>query len=334
MDYFRQDKLGNGLKWGEVQKDGVAPEGFYVTTNRKTELLIRGRWLAVERIRMDGVVVLEKTPVCKILRELKSKDKVLMKQGSNQNAIREHSEKKEEKCEFEFFSSQLSVERNVRAQARDLAQEMHKTRGAGKKILFVCGPAVVHCGAREHFIEIVKKGWADVIFTGNAFTVHDMEAALFGTSLGVSIETGENVPDGHSNHIRAINKVADAGGIYEAVKNGVVKNGVVHEIVKKRIPFVAAGSIRDDGPLPDTITDSLLAQEEMKKNLEGVGLCIVVATMLHGIATGNMMPAEVKLVCVDTNLSVVSKFVDRGSDQTQGIIASASEFLTELEKAL
>ncbi|MFH0817546.1 MAG: TIGR00300 family protein [Candidatus Micrarchaeota archaeon] len=324
------------LIWKAVEQDGVAPWGFLVTSNRKTELLVEKQWLAVKKIRMDGLVVLESTgPICRILRELKKGDKVLMKQGSDPSMIREIVDKKcEEPSEFSFFSSPLSGERNVRAEARGLAEEMKTVRKNGKKILFVCGPAVVHCGAREHFMKLIRKNWVDVIFTGNAFTVHDMEAALFGTSLGVSVETGENVPDGHSNHIRAINEITRAGGIYEAVKNGIVKEGVVFEAVKLGVPLIVAGSIRDDGPLPETIRDVCTAQEVMGKHLENVGLVIVVATMLHGIATGNMTPAEPKFVCVDTNMAVVSKLIDRGSDQTKGIIASASEFLMELEKAL
>jgi hypothetical protein len=150
----------------------------------------------------------------------------------------------------------------------------------------------------------------------------------------VSVETGNNVPDGHSNHMRAINRVTDAGGVYKAVETGIVKDGVVYEVVKRKIPLIVAGSIRDDGPLPETITDVCEAQTIMKRHLEGVGLCVVVATMLHGIATGNMMPAEVRMVCVDNNMAVVSKLIDRGSDQTKGIIASASEFLRELSNAL
>ena len=324
------------LVWKTVEKDGVAPDGFLVTSNRKTELMLEGKWTEVRRIRMDGVIALNgKEPECRILRELKKGDKVLVKDGPDSKSIRETAEKKcEEPGEFSFFSSPLSGERNVKAEARDLAEEMREARKNGKKILFVCGPAVVHCGAREHFIEIVRNGWVDLLFTGNAFTVHDMEAALFGTSLGISVETGDNVPDGHSNHIRAINKVTEAGGIAKAIEKGVVKEGIVYEAVKRGIPLVVAGSVRDDGPLPETIRDVCKAQDEMRKHLGGVGICIVVATMLHGIGTGNMLPADVKLVCVDTNMAVASKLVDRGSDQARGIIASASEFLSELSNCL
>ncbi|MFH1471113.1 MAG: TIGR00300 family protein [Candidatus Micrarchaeota archaeon] len=324
------------LVWKAAEKDGIAPEGFLVSSNRKTELLLNGKWTEVRRIRMDGTIVLEGGgPVCKILRELKKGDKVLMKNGADQASMREVNHNSKNKSdEFSFFSSPLSGERNIRAEARDLAQEMKRAREKGKKIIFVCGPAVVHCGAREHFIKLVRNGWVDIIFTGNAFTVHDMEAALFGTSLGVSVETGENVPDGHSNHIRAINQITGAGGIYEAVRKGIVKEGAVYEAIKKGVPLVVAGSIRDDGPLPETIRDVCKAQDEMRKHLEGAGLVVVVATMLHGIATGNMTPAEPKFVCVDTNMAVVSKLIDRGSDQAMGVIASSNEFLSELEKAL
>jgi lysine-ketoglutarate reductase/saccharopine dehydrogenase-like protein (TIGR00300 family) len=323
------------LTWKDVQQDGVAPEGFLVTSNRKTELLLNGKWAEVKKIRMDGLVVLANgAPECKILRDIRKGDKVLLKEGSEKE-IQEHTHKAEAKSgEFEFFSSPLSGERNVKAEARGLAEEMKRVRKSGKKILFVCGPAVVHCGAREHFIKLIKKGWVDIIFTGNAFAVHDMEAALYGTSLGVSVETGENVPDGHSNHIRAINRITGAGGVYKAVESKLVKGGVVYEAIQKKIPLVMAGSIRDDGPLPETICDSCKAQEIMGKHLEEAGLIIVVATMLHGIATGNMASAEPKFVCVDTNMAVVSKLIDRGSDQTKGVIASASEFLRELADAL
>ncbi|MFH1447433.1 MAG: TIGR00300 family protein [Candidatus Micrarchaeota archaeon] len=309
----------------------MAPDGFFVTTNRATEVLVGGEWLSVRRHRMDGVVVLDNgVPICKMPRELMEGEIVLLKS----TGIRERTSKETGVGEFGFFSSSLSPERNIKVDARAVARDMIDVREKGKSILFVCGPALVHCGGRDYLASLVRAGWVDMLFTGNALPIHDMEASMFGTSLGISLNDGSCGCDGHSNHARALNKIVDVGGISNAVNSGMVRDGVMYELVKRNVRFVIAGSIRDDGPLPETIRDVYAAQDEMRMLIEGVGLCVIVATTLHGIAVGNMLPEDVGIVCVDNSLSVAGKLIDRGSGQAQGIVSSASEFLRALAESL
>ncbi len=228
---------------------------------------------------------------------------------------------------FEFMSSAVSSEKPKGVTVREIAAAMKRTKAAGEKILAVLGPAVVHTGSVEHICELIRLGFLDVLFAGNALATHDIEQALFGTSLGVWLDRGLPAEEGHEHHLRAINKIRRLGGIAAAVEKGILKSGIMYECVQHEIPYVLAGSIRDDGPLPEVITDVLVAQDVMREKIKGVGFCLMTATMLHSIATGNLLPAAVKVACVDINPATVTKLADRGSHQTVGVVTDAEPFL-------
>jgi lysine-ketoglutarate reductase/saccharopine dehydrogenase-like protein (TIGR00300 family) len=231
---------------------------------------------------------------------------------------------------FEFMSSPVSSEKPKAATVREIAAAMRRTREAGEKILAVLGPAVVHTGGSELVGRLVRTGWINVIFAGNALATHDIEQSIYGTSLGVSMERGRPAEEGHEHHLRAINTIRRCGSIAKAVEAGILKSGIMYECVKAKVPFVLAASIRDDGPLPDVITDMLVAQARMREQVPGVGFCLMVATMLHSIATGNVLPGWVRVACVDINPSTVTKLMDRGSVQTVGVVSDAEPFLRML----
>jgi lysine-ketoglutarate reductase/saccharopine dehydrogenase-like protein (TIGR00300 family) len=235
---------------------------------------------------------------------------------------------------FSFMNSAVSSEKPKKIVIQEIAREMRETRARGGKILFVAGPAIVHSGAGEHLAQMIRDGFVDVLFGGNAVAAHDVEAALFGTSLGVNLANGLPTEGGHRNHMRAINAVRGAGSLAAAVEQGVITKGIVYEAVRKGIPMILAGSIRDDGPLPDVITDVIAAQDRMRAALPGVEMALMVCTMLHSIATGNLLPASVKTVAVDINPAVVTKLADRGSWQAVGLVTDAELFLRELTAAL
>jgi lysine-ketoglutarate reductase/saccharopine dehydrogenase-like protein (TIGR00300 family) len=214
---------------------------------------------------------------------------------------------------------------------REIAATMRRTKEAGQKILAVLGPAVVHTGSVEHVCNLIRTGYLNVLFAGNALATHDIESAIYGTSLGVSMERGLPAEEGHEHHLRAINTIRRAGSIRAAVQKGILKSGIMYECVKHNVPFVLAGSIRDDGPLPDVITDTLVAQDQMREHVRaGVGFALMMATALHSIATGNLLPAWVKVACVDINPANVIKLTDRGSIQTVGVVTDAEPFLRAL----
>jgi lysine-ketoglutarate reductase/saccharopine dehydrogenase-like protein (TIGR00300 family) len=238
---------------------------------------------------------------------------------------------------FEFMASPVSSERPKAVSVREIASAMRKTRAAGDKVLAVLGPAVVHTGGSELVAKLIRDGFINVLFAGNALATHDMEQAFYGTSLGVSLDKGLPTDEGHEHHLRTINTIRRFGGIKKAVENGKLKSGIMYECVKHSVPFVLAGSIRDDGPLPEVITDMLVAQDAMRRLIPGVGFCLMVATTLHSVAVGNLLPAWVKVACVDISPATVTKLMDRGSTQTVGIVSDAEPFLralvNELDKA-
>jgi lysine-ketoglutarate reductase/saccharopine dehydrogenase-like protein (TIGR00300 family) len=211
---------------------------------------------------------------------------------------------------------------------------IRQTRALGKKVLLVGGPAIVHTGSAAHVATLVREGWVQVLFAGNALATHDIEQALYGTSLGVSLTHGEPIEHGHEHHLRAINAIRRMGGIHGAVASGALKSGIMYECVTAGIPFVLAGSIRDDGPLPEVITDTLVAQDRMRQAIPGVGFALLIATALHSIATGNLLPATVKVVCVDINPATVTKLSDRGTFQTVGLVTDVEPFLRSLVSEL
>ena len=315
-----------------ADRDGCVPDDFYSTTNMRTHVRVNGAWVEVERQRMDAVIVVDgQRAMCRKLREISAGDRVIC----GLEGIRVTPEFRErDRGDFAFMSNEISSERRVEASVGRIATLMREARAAGRRIVFVAGPVVVHTGGATYFTELIRRGWVDVVLAGNALAVHDAELALFGTSLGVDLEAGTPVPGGHRHHMRAINAINRAGGIRNAVASGVLTSGVMVECVQANVDIVLAGSIRDDGPIVDTITDMIEAQNRYADALASAGLVIVLSTMLHGIGVGNMLPAWTPVVCVDINPAVVTKLADRGSSQTIGLVTDVGLFLHQLAKRL
>ncbi len=320
----------------EADVTGVFPEGFYATTNFATDVSVDGAWVMVEGIEMDVGIRIEKSTTatraaaCPMHR-VRVGDRLVVGEGG----VRVHMPARgREEDEFRFMASSVSGERPKGRLIADCARAMKAARQGGKRILFVGGPAIVHGGSGAALEQLVLRGWIDVLFAGNALAAHDIEAAMFGTSLGVDLEGGAGVPHGHQHHLRAINRVRRAGSIAEAVKQGLIARGIMHACVARSIPFVLAGSIRDDGPLPDVITDVVAAVDAMRAQTHDVGVAIIVATTLHGVATGNLLRADVATFCVDASAETVIKLVDRGTHQAIGIVTDCAYFLSELARAL
>jgi lysine-ketoglutarate reductase/saccharopine dehydrogenase-like protein (TIGR00300 family) len=312
--------------------DGCAPDDFYSTSNHHTWVRHRGEWLEVERQRMDAAIVIEHgRALCRKLRDLRAGDPVVC----FLDGIRVVPEFRErDRHGFAFMTGGISSERHVETGVERIADMMREVKASGGRTAFVVGPVVVHTGAGAYFCDLIRRGYVDVLLAGNALAVHDIESALYGTSLGVSLQTGVPVEGGHRHHMRAINAIRRAGGIREAVSSGLLTSGVMFECVKHGVPYVLAGSIRDDGPLPDTIMDLVEAQDRYADALADVGMAVVLSTMLHGIGVGNMLPSWVKVVCVDINPSVVTKLVDRGSAQTMGVVTDTGLFVHQLARSL
>lgn len=322
------------LKLVEAPKDGAAPRGFYSTTNHPTYVYLSGEWIQVEKIEMDCCIVVDvenKKATCKPIRDLQKGELVVV----GKSGVRvEPPERPREYSIFEFMRSKVSPEKPTRALIRRIAEEMVRIKRKKKKIAFVCGPAVIHTGASDALAELIRMGFVDVLFAGNALAVHDIELQLFGTSLGMDVKKVIPTEGGHRNHLYAINEVLLAGSIENMIKEGKLKGGIMYECIKCNVPFVLAGSIRDDGPLPEVITDVVEAQRAMRRHLEGVELVVMLATMLHSIAVGNLLPSNVKTVCVDINPATVIKLTDRGTAQALGIVSDVGVFLPMLTEEL
>jgi lysine-ketoglutarate reductase/saccharopine dehydrogenase-like protein (TIGR00300 family) len=317
-------------KLQKVRKDGVFPIDFYSTSNQPTSVRHGGKWLEVEHIEMDCGIVVENGAARVIpVDEARTGQMVVCGYRGIRVTPLERSRTREL---FGFMQSQVSAEKPKQLIIRDIAASMKAVRKEGGSIIFVGGPAIIHTGAGRHLSWLIKHGYVQVLFAGNALAAHDIESALYGTSLGISLESGMGMEHGHEHHIRAINRIRAAGSIAAAVKQGVLKEGVMFEAVKAGVRTVLAGSIRDDGPLPDVITDMVLAQKEMRRAIHesDVRMALMVSTMLHSIATGNLLPASVRAVCVDIEPSVVTKLADRGSFQTIGMVTDVESFLREL----
>ncbi|MDQ3211415.1 MAG: TIGR00300 family protein [Acidobacteriota bacterium] len=312
--------------------DGCAPDDFYSTSNHRTWIRHQGRWIEVAHQRMDAAVVIEGGgAACRKLRDLRQGDLVVC----SLDGIRVVPEFRErDRHGFAFMTGGISSERHVETSVARIADMIRDVKKGGGRIAFVVGPVVVHTGAAGYFCDLIRRGFVDVLLAGNALAVHDIEGSLYGTSLGVSLETGAPVEGGHRHHMRAINTIRRAGGIRPAVASGLLTSGVMYECIQHDVPFVLAGSIRDDGPLPDTIMDLVEAQDRYAEALADVGLAVVLSTMLHGIGVGNMLPSWVKVVCVDINPSVVTKLVDRGSAQTLGLVTDTGLFVHQLADKL
>ena len=317
-----------------VEKDGVLPSKFYSTTNLPTQVRVNGLWINVEGIEMDVAVVVDDVnnrAYCKPMNEVKVGDKVVV----DHEGIRVIPyERNREREGFAFMQSDVSSEKVKVLAIHQIAQQMKAVRDRGQKILFVLGPAVIHTGAGRYVAELLRRGYVQVIFGGNAIVTHDVEAALFNTALGVDLDTGEQVEGGHRNHLRAINAIRAVGSLEKAVEVGLLREGITYEAIKHGVPMVLAGSVRDDGPMPGVIGDMQEAQRCMREQIPGVSMAIMVASMLHAIATGNLLPAHVRTVVVDINPAVVTKLADRGSFQAAGLVTDAELFLRELLEAL
>ncbi|HET7221434.1 MAG TPA: TIGR00300 family protein [Vicinamibacterales bacterium] len=315
-----------------ADRDGAVPDDFYSTTNMRTEVRIRGQWRPVARQRMDAVIAIDGgSPICRKLRDVKIGDQIVCGLGGLRIAPEFRDR---ERTDFSFMSNEVSSERRVESSVGRIAAMVHETKKRGERVVFVAGPVVIHTGGAAYFIDLIRRGYVDAVLAGNALAVHDAEQALFGTSLGVDLEAGVPVQGGHRHHMRAINAINRAGGLTPAVETGVLTSGVMVECVKAGVEFVLAGSIRDDGPIVDTITDMIEAQNRYADVLASAGMVIVLSTMLHGIGVGNMLPAWVPVVCVDINPAVVTKLADRGSSQTIGLVTDVGLFLHQLAKRL
>jgi lysine-ketoglutarate reductase/saccharopine dehydrogenase-like protein (TIGR00300 family) len=316
----------------EVGRDKCAPEDFYSTTNHKTWVRHGQKWLEVENQRMDAMIVVhEGRAACRRLRDLRQADQIVV----GLRGIRVIPESKErDRLSFAFMSNGISSERQVETAVRQTAALVRHAMEQKLKVLAVAGPVVVHTGGVAGLSSLIRNGFVHGLLSGNALGVHDVEAALFGTSLGIRLSDGRQEEHGHRNHMRAINAIYHAGSVRQAVESGRLQSGILYECVRAGVPFVLAGSLRDDGPLPDAITDMNAAQDAYAAELKGAGLVLCLGTMLHSIATGNMLPSWVKIVCVDINPAVATKVSDRGTGQAVGVVADVGLFLDILSKAL
>ncbi|MCW6034806.1 TIGR00300 family protein [Spirulina subsalsa FACHB-351] len=324
----------------DVTLSGVAPDDFYVTTIYPTEVRIDNQWVRVQNQRMDGAIAIRETPNgltarCKILRDLEIGEKVVVGvQGIRIVRKPESRDQRGSKEEFTFMGSGVSSERRVELLVEQIAWEMRHIRDQGGKVVVTAGPVVIHTGGSEHLARLIREGYVQALLAGNAIAVHDMEQSLMGTSLGVDMKKGVPVHGGHRHHLKVINAIRRYGNIPNAVEQGFLTQGIMYECVKNNVPFCLAGSIRDDGPLPDTHMDLLKAQAEYARLIEGADMILMLSTMLHSIGVGNMTPAGVKMVCVDINPAVVTKLSDRGSVESVGIVTDVGLFLSLLVKQL
>ncbi len=346
--------------------DGAFPEGFFCSTNQETQVRINGDWHRVERPEMDCGLVVRPTVLTKVIvsgtaiaagdgdgkhHELPAASAVPLSQvqvatvpmadvkcgdlivvGHHGTRVLPQGRDRDKLSVFGFMQSIVSSEKPKNFTVREIAAEMRRAKQGDGKILVVAGPAVVHTGSREHLSRLIREGYVHVLFAGNALAAHDIEQSFFGTSLGISMESGGGTAEGHEHHLRSINRIRRLAGIRNAVEQGVLIDGIMFECIQHNVPFVLAGSIRDDGPLPEVITDVLAAQAAMRELIhsQGVTFCLMIATTLHSIAVGNLLPASVKTVCVDINPATVTKLADRGTFQSIGLVTDVEPFLRVL----
>lgn len=319
-------KIQQTIKLKPAPKDMVMPDDFYSTTNNRTDIFHNSKWIKVENMMMDKCIIVKgQRAWCSPIREIKKGDMIII--GENGIRITPPERPREGVNLFQFMGSNSSSERPTQHIARKVAHDIYKTKKEKGKIVLVGGPAIVHTGASDSIATLIRLGFIDGILAGNALAVHDIEYSTLGTSLGMNVQDGTLAVRGHRNHMQAINSVFKAGSISKMVANGILKKGIMYECVKRKIPFILAGSLRDDGPLPDVMTDMIVAQKKYKEILKGTKMVIMISTMLHSIATGNMLPAEVKVVVVDINQPTVTKLMDRGTWQALGIVSDVGAFL-------
>ena len=319
----------------EAPADMVFPDNFYSTTNNPTQVYYGGEWMEVQGIMMDKAVVINpesKTARCKPIRDVKKGDLVVV--GEDGILVKPAERPRESTGVFRFMSSGSSSEKPALAVIKQIANDLYNVKKEGAKVAVVAGPAVVHTGAANALASLIREGFVDVLLSGNALAVHDVEADLLKTSLGVSLKEGIATVRGCRNHLVAINEIYKAGSLRAAVEKNVLKSGIIYECLKKGVPFVLAGSIRDDGPLPDVVTDTVLAQQRYKEQLTDVAMVLMLASTLHAVAVGNMLPSTVKLVCVDINPASVTKLLDRGSTQAVGVVTDIGTLLPLLAEEM
>jgi lysine-ketoglutarate reductase/saccharopine dehydrogenase-like protein (TIGR00300 family) len=333
------DEVGNAIL-ETCDLDGVAPDDFYVSNIYPTEVKINDQWIRVQKQRMDGAIVIRDgnndgvTAECRILRDLIQGDRIVVGVEGIRTVRKKSNRELKSPEEFSFMGAGVSSERRVELVVEQIAWELRQIRDRGGKVVVTAGPVVIHTGGAKHLSSLIRDGYVQGLLGGNAIAVHDMEQSLMGTSLGVDMQKGTPVRGGHRHHLKVINTVRRYGSIAQAVESGVITHGIMYECVKHHIPFALAGSIRDDGPLPDTQMDLIKAQAEYAQLLEGTDLILMLSTMLHSIGVGNMTPAGVKMVCVDINPAVVTKLSDRGSVESVGVVTDVGLFLSLLVNQL
>ena len=324
--YGATAKLQKSIKLKSATKNMVMPDNFYSTTNNHTQVFHNKKWINVQNMMMDKcIIVKSNTAKCITIREIKKGDKIIV--GEDGIRVTPPERPREGMNVFQFMGSGSSSERPTQHIAKKVAEDIKNTKRNGGKIVLVGGPAIVHTGASDSVAALIRMGYIHSVLAGNALAVHDIEYATLGTSLGMNVKDGTLAIRGHRNHMQAINSVFRSGTISNMVKSKKLKKGIMYECIKKKIPFVLAGSLRDDGPLPDVITDISQAQKKYKEVLKDADMVIMVATMLHSIATGNMIPADVKVIVVDINQPTVTKLIDRGTWQALGIVSDVGAFL-------
>ncbi len=322
-----------------ASKDGVAPDDFYVTTIYPTEVRINGEWVRVQAQRMDGVIVVGSsstgfTAECRLLRDVCQGDQIVVGVEGIRTVRKPASREPRAAQEFSFMGAGVSSERRVELVVEQIAWDLRRIRDRGGKVVVTAGPVVVHTGGSDHLSQLIREGYIQVLLGGNAIAVHDIEQSLMGTSLGMDMKRGVSVRGGHRHHLKAINTIRRYGSIANAVEQGVLQSGICYECVKHNVPFSLAGSIRDDGPLPDTQMDLVKAQEDYSRLIQDADMILMLSTMLHSIGVGNMTPAGVKMVCVDINPAVVTKLSDRGSVESVGVVTDVGLFLSLMVQQL
>ncbi|HZB17189.1 MAG TPA: TIGR00300 family protein [Nitrososphaeraceae archaeon] len=311
-----------------AEKDMVMPDSFYSTTNNATQVFYNSSWIDVDNMMMDKCIVLDRQKMraeCRMIRDVKKGDSIVV--GEQGVRIIPHERPREGVDIFQFMSSSSSSERPTQQIARKVANDIYKIKQSQGKIAVVAGPVVVHSGASEALAKLIRMGYIHGLLAGNALAVHDIENSLMGTSLGMQVNDGTLAVRGHRNHMRAINEVFKFGSLRTMVEKKVLEKGIMYECIINNIPFVLAGSIRDDGPIPDVVTDVVEAQRKYKQVLKDTKMVLMLSTMLHSIAVGNMLPATVKVVAVDISQPVVTKLLDRGTTQAIGIVTDVGAFL-------
>jgi len=328
------------VELAEADLDGVLPPGFYSSTNLETEVRIDGKWLRVTHPEMDCGIVVEGDRARTVAMGEITKGMKVVLSGLGIRALPVERPRGDDRGAFEFMSSELSSEKPKGLLLDQVADQMRAVKAEGRRILWVAGPALVHTGTAPDISALIRAGYVDALFAGNGVAAHDIESNIYGTSLGVSLDLGTAADHGHEHHIRAVNEVRRHGSFKAAIDAGLFKDGVVYHLIKHECDYLFGGSVRDDGPLPETVTDMMEVQRKLRAIIWGrdgddlVGYCIVVGSMLHGIATGNCLPASVPLACVDINQATVTKLMDRGSWQSIGIITDLSLFVRALVERL